>query len=67
MPEAASFFVHGLKFSLMLPILTKAASLRQITVSRNLGNQVSENETEIRDQGPEIRSRVGGDGVDHAG
>jgi hypothetical protein len=43
--EAEVFFAGGLKFLLLLPILPKHPSLRQITASRNLGNVLSENST----------------------
>jgi hypothetical protein len=45
--EAANFFRRSLKFPLLLPMLTKAASLRQITASRNFSNEVYENGTVI--------------------
>ncbi len=40
-------FVRRLKFFSLVPILTKATSSRQITISRNFGNEVSEKETVI--------------------
>jgi hypothetical protein len=43
--EAADYFRRSLKFSSFVPILTKANPSRQITTSRNFGNEVSENET----------------------
>jgi hypothetical protein len=45
MPEAEDSFSGGLKFFLMLPILSKRRSPRQITASRNFSNLLSENET----------------------
>jgi hypothetical protein len=45
MSEAAEFFGRSLKFSSLVPMLTKAASPRQITDSRNFGNEVYENAT----------------------
>jgi hypothetical protein len=47
MPEAAFFSSRSLKFFSLLPMLTKAASLRQITDSRAFGNEVSEKETVV--------------------
>jgi hypothetical protein len=69
MPEAGEFFAHGLKLFLLLPILTKTGSLRQITESRNLGNGVSENRTELEKvHGPRFPSkRFAGQAADENG
>jgi hypothetical protein len=50
MTEAEVFFAGGLKFPLLLPILPKHPSLRQITASRNFGNVLSENSTVFSDR-----------------
>jgi hypothetical protein len=50
MLESADLCGRGLKFFSLVPILTKAERIRQITVSRNSGNEVSENRTGFRDQ-----------------
>jgi len=42
---AAGNFLGGLKFLLLLPILSKCHFVRQITRLRNFGNEVSENAT----------------------
>jgi hypothetical protein len=44
-PEAEKYFVTGLKFFLLVPILKKTHFRRQITVDRFPGNQLSENRT----------------------
>jgi hypothetical protein len=44
---------RGLKFFSLLPMLTKPTLLRQITVSRNFGNEVSEKETVVIKYGPD--------------
>ena len=46
MPEAEEFVVSGLKFFPLAPILPTSPHLRQITDWLNLGNGLSENETE---------------------
>jgi hypothetical protein len=46
MPEAEEFVVSGLKFFPLAPILPTSRHLRQITDWLNLGNGLSENETE---------------------
>jgi hypothetical protein len=57
MPEAAEFLRRGLKFFSLVPMLTKAASSRQITDSRNFGNEVSEKKTGFRCQVSGVSSR----------
>jgi hypothetical protein len=47
MPEAENHSARGLKVFLLLPILSKHPTLRQITASRNLGNVLSGNETVV--------------------
>jgi hypothetical protein len=50
MHEAEIFSPGGLKFLLVLPILPKRPSPRQITASRTFSNVLSENETVDGDQ-----------------
>ena len=57
MPEAEILFARGLKFFLLLPILPKHPSLRQITASRNFSNDLSENKTVVNDQFFSCRGR----------
>jgi hypothetical protein len=60
MPEGA-IFVRSLKSFLMLPILEKAASVCQITASRNFGNRVSEICTDCRAPALPLRNSTRGD------
>jgi hypothetical protein len=53
--EVADYFRRGLKFVSLVPILTKAECLRQITVSRNFSNEVSEKKTMASSQSSERR------------
>jgi hypothetical protein len=56
MSEAADFLGRSLKFSSLVPMLTKGASSRQITDSRNFGNEVYEKSTVASDQLSVVRA-----------
>jgi hypothetical protein len=56
MSEAADFWGRSLKFSSLVPMLTKGASSRQITDSRNFGNEVYEKSTVASDQLSVVRA-----------